>query len=615
MIKISIIIPIYNAEKYLPEALASACQQTLTDIEILCLDDGSTDSSLAIVNSYSQKDARIKVLHKRNTGYGHTMNVGLDNAKGKYIAILEADDYLLPDFCTNLYEAAEKSKAQIIRADFGKFYDNSNERKIIKCAITQPALYGKVCNPQTLDIRIFRSPMMSWTGLVLRSFLQQYRIRHHETPGAAYQDNGFWFQLFCQATKVFYLPRTCYMYRIDNPKSSCHNRSRLFSMNEEYAFIYGFLKQNIKLHKFLGIYWFKKYENNLFTLRRISPEHQAIYLSHFHEEFLTAQVKNELQPELFTAEEWQDVETLLNEPNAYLEKLLAAKFGYAYEANIKYPAISVVVKAGATTPHLQRCLKSLQQQTYRNFEILLFDEGLSQEVSSLCKFYGTQDGFHYLQPPACALYQEILKQTHGQYITFIDGSDFVNSDFLETLYSFAKFEQLELVSCGYTYITNQAKQEIPADAPPIKVSGKINERMQFEMKFSAWGVLWGKLYHRNLLTKVWWQIFTAKRVLDERLLVFSAAVLADGYLILQQELYQRQYQPIAFLPENLPAGLTLLWQLAMHFNSPTLLPQWGQYFLGQYWEENLAAKYPQTTLGKTQDLAMTNYLQFIKEML
>ena len=117
MIKISIIIPIYNAEKYLPEALASACQQTLTDIEILCLDDGSTDSSLAIINSYSQKDARIKVLHKRNTGYGHTMNVGLDTAKGKYIAILEADDYLLPDFCTNLYEAAEKSKAQIIRAE------------------------------------------------------------------------------------------------------------------------------------------------------------------------------------------------------------------------------------------------------------------------------------------------------------------------------------------------------------------------------------------------------------------------------------------------------------------------------------------------------------------
>ena len=107
MVKVSVIIPVYNAEKYVKDALESVMAQSLTEIEILAVDDGSTDRTGEILEDYSQKDERIRVIHKKNTGYGNTMNVGMDHARGKYLAVLESDDRMLPDMLKNLYTVAE----------------------------------------------------------------------------------------------------------------------------------------------------------------------------------------------------------------------------------------------------------------------------------------------------------------------------------------------------------------------------------------------------------------------------------------------------------------------------------------------------------------------------
>ncbi|MDD4599516.1 Undecaprenyl-phosphate 4-deoxy-4-formamido-L-arabinose transferase [bioreactor metagenome] len=614
MPKISVIVPIFNCANYVSEALDSVCQQTLKDIEIICVNDGSTDNSPEIIANYSQKDARIKVIHKPNTGYGHTMNIGINEAKGKYIAVLEADDYLQPDFYASLYEEAEKSGAQLVRSDFGRFYDHEGRRKIEYCQVTYDDLYGKILNPQTLDIRIFRSAMMSWTGIVLRSFLNTYCIHHHETPGAAYQDNGFWFQMFCQADKILYLPKLGYMYRIDNPASSVHNRSRLFSMNEEYAFIYGFLQHRPDLHKFLGIYWMKKYENNLFTLRRIDKQYQEIYLKHFQEEFKAAEAKGELDKKYFLPEEWCDVEVLLKTPELYLEKIYAAQYGYPYDQNLPYPAISIAVITGQHVQALHKSIQSLLNQTFGSFEIILLDDTTSEAVTQYCLSCCKHDRFVYVNTVSAARYQEALLKARGCYITFIDAGDTVKPEFLDILYSFTKQEQIELVSCSYEYNEDKARTQRLASSPPIKVTGEMKERMLFEMNFSAWGVLWGKLYSRQLLTRVWWSFLTGKEIYDNRLVAFSAAVQANGYIILPQCHYQRQYSQDEWEDENLPAVLTLLWKMAKAFGNTELLPKWGTYFLGSYWEEKLEANYQQSTLNK-KSLAETSYLEFIKEML
>ena len=95
--KVSNLVPIYNVEKYLHECIDSILNQTLQDIEIILINDGSTDNSPAICEEYAKKDKRVKVINTANSGYGHSMNMGLDTASGEYIGNVESDDYIRPD--------------------------------------------------------------------------------------------------------------------------------------------------------------------------------------------------------------------------------------------------------------------------------------------------------------------------------------------------------------------------------------------------------------------------------------------------------------------------------------------------------------------------------------
>ena len=104
MPKVSIIIPVYNVESYIRTCIDSVLAQSLKDLEIICVDDGSTDSSPVILDNYASKDSRVKVVHKPNRGYGHSMNVGYEAATGEYIGIVESDDYILPDIYGTLYD-------------------------------------------------------------------------------------------------------------------------------------------------------------------------------------------------------------------------------------------------------------------------------------------------------------------------------------------------------------------------------------------------------------------------------------------------------------------------------------------------------------------------------
>ena len=100
--KVSVVMPIYNAEPYLEQALDSVLAQTLADIEVVCVNDGSKDTSLETIQRYAANDSRIKVIDKPNGGYGHAMNVGINNAAGEYVGILEPDDYLKPEMFEKL---------------------------------------------------------------------------------------------------------------------------------------------------------------------------------------------------------------------------------------------------------------------------------------------------------------------------------------------------------------------------------------------------------------------------------------------------------------------------------------------------------------------------------
>lgn len=113
MLKISVIIPVYNVEKFLTKCLNSVISQTLKDIEIICINDGSTDNSLEILNNFARTDKRIKVINQENSGPSVARNTGLEIAKGEYISFVDSDDWIDLDFLEKLYNAAKKYDADI----------------------------------------------------------------------------------------------------------------------------------------------------------------------------------------------------------------------------------------------------------------------------------------------------------------------------------------------------------------------------------------------------------------------------------------------------------------------------------------------------------------------
>ena len=124
--KVSIVVPIYNVEDYLEECLESVVRQTLEDIEIICINDGSTDRSMEILKTYAAADARIIVVDKKNEGYGIGMNIGLDKATGEYVGIVEPDDYVPLNMFEDLYLKAKEYELDFVKAYFYRFVTSAN---------------------------------------------------------------------------------------------------------------------------------------------------------------------------------------------------------------------------------------------------------------------------------------------------------------------------------------------------------------------------------------------------------------------------------------------------------------------------------------------------------
>jgi len=230
MPKVSVIIPVYNVETYLRKCLDSVKRQTLADIEIICVDDGSTDSCPEILDEYARKEKRMKVIHKANAGYGHAVNVGFENAAGEYIGIVESDDYILPDMYEVLYSQVQKFDLEVVKSDYYLFGGNIYIRKP-KSSIVYNQVLGK-----TERKDFFGCPIANWSGLYKREFLAGNRIRHNETPGASYQDIGFWIQVMSMAERIMWLDQAFYMYRQDNPSQSVKNKTKMMNIRNEYQF-------------------------------------------------------------------------------------------------------------------------------------------------------------------------------------------------------------------------------------------------------------------------------------------------------------------------------------------------------------------------------------------
>ncbi|MBD5401247.1 glycosyltransferase [bacterium] len=286
MPKVSVIVPIYNVEQYLEECLDSIINQTLNDIEIICVNDGSTDSSLKILQRYADKDHRIKIINKTNTGYGHSMNIGIDNATGEYIGIVEPDDYIQLNMYEELYNIAHNNDVDFVKSDFYRFKGNNNNLELFYNKLSaDDTYYNKLINVNE-EIQPYYFIMNTWSGIYNRKFIEKYNIRHNESPGASFQDNGFWFQTFIHSTKAYFTNTPFYMNRRDNPNSSVYNKNKIFTVCDEFEWIENLLRKTETIkNKDLSLFFHIKYLGYMAGYNRVAPQFKKIYLKRFSKDF------------------------------------------------------------------------------------------------------------------------------------------------------------------------------------------------------------------------------------------------------------------------------------------------------------------------------------------
>lgn len=240
--KISVLVPIYNVEKFLEKCLQSLYEQTFSDMEILCINDGSTDSGKEIIELFCQKDFRFKIIDKNNTGYGNSMNIGLDQAKGKYITIVESDDFVEPNMMEKLYETAEKHKLDVVKSDFYFYTDEGGIETNQYANIFEDLLVNEIFCPLGQS-SLFLKTQSIWSGMYNRSFLMENHIRFNETPGASYQDVSFAFQVYACAKRMMLVPDPFYHYRINNLNSSVKVPDKVFCICDELDKIETFITE------------------------------------------------------------------------------------------------------------------------------------------------------------------------------------------------------------------------------------------------------------------------------------------------------------------------------------------------------------------------------------
>lgn len=228
-IYISVIIPVFNAEPYLDQALESLHLQEYTPIEFICVNDGSTDNSLLIIKNYAQKDSRFKIIDKENEGYGASCNKGIARAVGTYISIFEPDDWIEGELYGDLasYIDTFSQDIDIAKTPYWSIVDpDTTEEQKVNCKyrnLVKPASQPFKISDGVILLR--RHPSI-WSALYRKEFLDSHQITFKEYPGAGWADNPFFTETMCRAQTIVYLDAPYYCYREETPE-----KARNFSQN------------------------------------------------------------------------------------------------------------------------------------------------------------------------------------------------------------------------------------------------------------------------------------------------------------------------------------------------------------------------------------------------
>ncbi|MBR6412867.1 MAG: glycosyltransferase family 2 protein [Alphaproteobacteria bacterium] len=235
-ILVSVVVPVYNVEKYLNQCLDSILFQTLQDIEIICVDDGSDDSSLEILKKYAENDNRLKIIQQKNLYAGVARNNGLKQAQGKYVVFLDSDDFFEPDMLELMYQRMEETEADICVADADFYNNEEGTYKIANLLKLRFCPNDTSFTREDLGENLYQfCTQVVWTKMYRRTFLEQYKFQFQDL--ICNNDTAFGYLTQSMAQKFAIIPKVLTHYRQNHGGSITSHRNKN-CVNIFYAYQY-----------------------------------------------------------------------------------------------------------------------------------------------------------------------------------------------------------------------------------------------------------------------------------------------------------------------------------------------------------------------------------------
>lgn len=457
MTKVSVIIPVYNAEKYLEKCLESLLCQTLQEMELICVDDGSSDSSPEILKRFQERDERVRILTQENQYAGVARNNGMKEAKGEYLLFLDADDFFEETLLEKTYLQGKKEEADIVL--FGAKQYNEKTGSVSKAPwyFKRDALPEE--NPfsgktQGTDVFALVTPA-PWTKLFRREFV--------EAQGLSFQglqnSNDVYFVLtaLALAEKITYVDEELVFYRV-GMKESLQGSKSLYPdcFIKAYAGVYRELKKR-------GIYegYEKGFLNILLsgcahnlrtvesweTRRRIcgrmeEPEFTEMGLMDHQKEYFRRKEDFVFVKGILNAFEWeaQHQKRLLPTEPVIVRKA---------EADMGIPRVSVIIPVYNVEKYLRECLDSIVNQTLGEIEIICVNDGSTDNSLEILREYGERDSritiISQENRGISSARNHGAEVATGEYFYFMDGDDILERDALSKLYKLSEEKALDVL--------------------------------------------------------------------------------------------------------------------------------------------------------------------------
>ena len=449
--RVSVIIPVYNTEQYLTDCLDSLLKQTLKEIEIICIDDGSTDNSLSILYKYSKMDNRIIILKQENKGGGIARNYGMSIAKGEYLCFLDSDDFFNENLLYETVNAADNILADIVVCLYKRYNNTSgnysddnygfikkNFRKLLFNYNTNPKKFLESFNPAP------------WNKLFRHSFIKKNDLYFQGIK----RTNDLYFTItsLVSAKKIYFLDKVLIYYRV-GILNNCQSTNTLYPFD--------FYKALLAVKKFLkekNIFFqleksYKKFAEmvTIYNLNNNDEKNILIYEELKREGFKKMGIN--IIPSKIISDDFDE------KYKKYLDSIYFRHINIINDnSEIKIikkseflikPKVSVIIFVYNIEKFITECLDSISNQTLKNIEIICVNDGSTDNSLNIIKKYAMNDKRIQIISQINKGISESrnigVKYSKGEYIYFINGDDYLELNALSELYKIAKKKNLDIL--------------------------------------------------------------------------------------------------------------------------------------------------------------------------